>query len=114
MSVLKLLGVVSHFNGGHLYIGGHHPSCDKVRNLGLCAPSNKFYVTMPYSLDSIECINTNGSEFSFDSEKIAGKKVMVWVRPKKYCFRSKYEHNRGQLISGTSLILFKLKILNSY
>lgn len=114
MNALKLLGVVSHFNGGHMYLGGHEPSCVKVRNLGLCTPSNKFYVTMPKSLDVLECINTNNSQMAFDSEKIVGKKVMVWVRPKRYCFRSKYQHNKGELISGTSLILFKLKILNSY
>ena len=114
MQALKLLGVVSHFNGGHMYIGGHEASCIKVRNLGLCAPSNKFYVTMPRSLDTLECINFNGAVMAFDSEKIIGKKVMVWVRPRRYSFRSRYQHNKGKIISGTSLVLFKLQIVNSY
>ena len=114
MQALKLLGVVSHFNGGHMTMGGHDPSCVKVRNLGLCTPSNKFHVTMPRSLDTLECINVNGTEIDFDSDKIVGNKVMVWVRPKRYSFRSKYQHNKGKVISGTSLVMFKLKIINSF
>ena len=114
MSVLKLLGVVSNFNGGHMIMGGHEPSCIKVRNIGLCTPSNKFYVTMPRSLDTIECINVNGSQLDFDSDKIVGKKVAVWIRPRRYSFRSRYQHNKGKVISGTSLVIFKLQLINSF
>ena len=114
MQALKLLGVVSHFNGNHMYLGGHEASCIKVRNLGLCAPSNKFYVTMPKSVDIIECINTNNSQMAFDPEKIVGKKVIVWVRPRRYCFRSRYQHNKNEVISGTSLVIFRLQLVKSF
>ena len=114
MSVLKLMGVVSHFNGGYMYLGGHEESCIKVNNLGLCTPSNKFHVTMPRSLDTLECINFNGSVMAFDSNLIIGKKVIVWVRPRRYSFRSRYQHNKNEIISGTSLVLFKLQIVKFY
>ena len=114
MSVLKLLGVVSHFNGGHMIMGGHEPSCIKVNNLGLCTPSNKFQVTFPRSLDTLEFININGAVMAFDSDKIVGQKVIVWIRPRRYSFRSKYHHNQGKIISGTSLVIFKLQIVKSY
>jgi hypothetical protein len=113
MAVLKLMGVVSTISGGHMIIGGHEPSCIKVNNLGLCTPSNKFHVTMPRSLDTLEVINFNGAVMAFDSSKIIGKKVIVWVRPRRYSFRSKYQHNKNEVISGTSLVMFKLQIVNS-
>jgi len=114
MSVFKLMGVVSHFNGGHMIMGGHEPSCIKINNLGLCTPSNKFQLTFPRSLDTLECININGAVMGFDSDKIVGQKIVVWVRPRRYSFRSRYQYNKNKVISGTSLVLFKLQIVKSY
>jgi hypothetical protein len=40
---------------------------------------------------------------------ITGKKVIVWVRPKKYRFYSTYEKNKGELVEGWKLHLVKIE-----
>jgi hypothetical protein len=93
--MLRVYGILSHFEGKKIIIGGHHDSLDKLnaanKKMGGNGPildGNKFY-----------CYSTNPTRY----EHLVGEKVTALVSIKRYQFESTYTHNKGAIVKGWSL-----------
>lgn len=99
----KLYGVISHIEGKKVYMGGHNETYIKLKELSkkmkrkmtpFIQNENKFYVLV----DNIDFPNS-----------LIGEKAIVWVFVKKYKFKSKFEHNKGEIIEGWNLYATKVQ-----
>ena len=96
----KLYGIIGSIGKNSILIGGHNDSIEKLRELTYrgntpLTNTGKFYVIFKEEIAI--------------PENITGKKVAVWVRPKKYRFYSTHEKNKGELIEGWKLHLVKIE-----
>jgi hypothetical protein len=129
--MFKVKGVVSKVIGDKIWIGGHDASLNtltgrdrKIRREQLStaktlhgeetsvmykAPFNQsrqFYVKKGKTL-----IVNDPSKLSTDysDEKVVGLKVMVDVKVQKYMFKSKFAHNKGDIICGWFPVAYSIK-----
>jgi hypothetical protein len=98
--VRKLYGTVGSIGKNSILLGGHNDSIEKLRKLQYkgknpLTNTGKFYIVFK-------------EEFVIPPG-ITGKKVIVWVRPKKYRFYSTYEKNKGEMVEGWKLHLVKIE-----
>lgn len=103
--VRKLYGIVNSIGKSSILLGGHNDSIKKLQKLKYkgknpLTRTNKFYIVFK-------------EEIVIPLE-IIGKKVAVWVLPKKYRFYSIYEKNKGELVEGWKLQLVKIEKIENW
>lgn len=96
----KLHGVVSSVDDKIIIIGGHIPSLEKLRDIN-------DQLTANFNPISYNNVSINYGTVPVDN--LIGKKVTVWVRIKKYNFKSTFTHNLGEVVFGWYLQLIKVE-----
>jgi hypothetical protein len=107
--MLKLYGVVNICTNTKIYISGHDMSLKKVKNV--IESSNNSIGPVRENV-----ININYKMYSgiLPDNDIVGKKVQIMANIKKYKFKSKFNHNKDDIISGFYLQAVDIKIDNNW